>query len=214
MTILRPALPLGRFYLDRVTRPDTRTLIAERMLDAREDYLRHHLVRGVPTMPGCFAAELAAEAAQELVPDLVVTGLRDLSFESFLKLGGGTGLSPLRLVARLRGRDDDAESAVVDVQVLGDVVSPREPCWSGIAATSRQRSCSPPNTPGPRAGRRGPPPRRSRSSIRTTWPAVRYGSAGLSCRPPASGCIRSASAPGTPSRSRRTPRPARCSTGS
>ncbi|MEU7916359.1 hypothetical protein [Microbispora bryophytorum] len=124
MTILRPALPLGRFYLDRVTRPDTRTLIAERMLDAREDYLRHHLVRGVPTMPGCFAAELAAEAAQELVPDLVVTGLRDLSFESFLKLGGGTGLSPLRLVARLRGRDDEAESAVVDVQVLGDVVSP------------------------------------------------------------------------------------------
>jgi hypothetical protein len=126
MSIVELASTVGRFYLDHVTRPDGRTLVVERRLDEREAYLRHHVVRGVPTMPGCFAAELAAEAARELVQDLVVIGFRNLTFERFLKLGGSTALSPMRLVARLRGRDEDdgGETAVVDVQVLSDVISP------------------------------------------------------------------------------------------
>jgi NAD(P)-dependent dehydrogenase (short-subunit alcohol dehydrogenase family)/3-oxoacyl-(acyl-carrier-protein) synthase len=113
----------GRFYIDRVVSEGDDRIVAERLFTAdRDDYLTHHTVRGVPTLPGCFVTELAAEAAIALVPELVVTGFRDITLEHFLKLGSATERSPRRIEARLRRRT--ATTAVIAVRVLGDVVSP------------------------------------------------------------------------------------------
>lgn len=113
----------GRFYVDRVVRDGDRSLTVERWFDERDSYLRDHAVRGVPTLPGCFVTELAAEAAVELVPDLRVVGFRDVTFDHFLRLGGTTDRSPRRISATLARRD--AGRAVVNVRVTGDVLSPR-----------------------------------------------------------------------------------------
>ncbi|RMI36877.1 SDR family oxidoreductase [Streptomyces triticirhizae] len=113
----------GRFYIDRVVREGDRSLTVERQFDERDGYLRDHTVRGVPTLPGCFVTELAAEAALELVPELTVVGFRDITFDHFLRLGGATDRSPRRITATLQRRD--AGRAVVAVRVTGDVLSPQ-----------------------------------------------------------------------------------------
>ncbi|SOD64502.1 Ketoacyl-synthetase C-terminal extension [Streptomyces zhaozhouensis] len=112
----------GRFYIDRVVRNGPRSLTVERQFDERDGYLTDHAVRGVPTLPGCFVTELAAEAALELVPDLRVVGFRDITFDHFLRLGGTTDRSPRRITATLARRE--AGRAVVDVRVTGDVLAP------------------------------------------------------------------------------------------
>ncbi|WP_062204955.1 SDR family oxidoreductase [Streptomyces sp. NBRC 109706] len=112
----------GSFYVDRVLRESDRSLIVERQFDERDGYLRDHTVRGVPTLPGCFVTELAAEAALLLVPELKVVGFRDVTFDHFLRLGGTTDRSPRRIAATLLRRD--ADRAVVGVRVTGDTVSP------------------------------------------------------------------------------------------
>ncbi|UED86501.1 SDR family oxidoreductase [Streptomyces profundus] len=113
----------GRFYIDRVVRENERSLVVERQFDERDAYLREHTVRGIPTLPGCFVTELAAEAALELVPELKVVGFRNVTFDHFLRLGGTTDRSPRRIAATLLRRD--ATQAVVTVKVTGDVVSPQ-----------------------------------------------------------------------------------------
>ncbi|MBM0276000.1 SDR family NAD(P)-dependent oxidoreductase [Micromonospora sp. STR1s_6] len=129
-SVLAPPVPVtatvpdrGTFYLDSVTRHGVDKLVAERWFTAERDgYLEHHTVRGVATLPGCFVAELAAEAANALLPELTVVGFRNLTFDHFLKLGGATERSPRRILATLRARE--AGQAVVDVRVVGDVLSP------------------------------------------------------------------------------------------
>jgi hypothetical protein len=116
------APPRTGFYLDRVVEQDEHRLVAERQLDGREAYLQHHLVDGTPTMPGCFALEMAAEAATALVPGSVVTRFLDLRLHQFLRLRGSMERRPLRITAVLRDRDVD--QAVVDVRIGADVISP------------------------------------------------------------------------------------------
>ncbi|MEV0944283.1 hypothetical protein AB0I90_28455 [Micromonospora wenchangensis] len=110
------------FYLDRTVRLEGGTLVAERKLDGRDHYLHQHLVDGVPTMPGVFVTEIAAQAARRLVPQGVVTGFRDLVLDRFLRLGGGSDRAPLRVRATLRS--GAAGRSVVDVVVTMDVVAP------------------------------------------------------------------------------------------
>ncbi|MEU4805107.1 hypothetical protein [Actinosynnema sp. NPDC023587] len=110
--------PAG-FYQDHVERTATGAVVT-RLLDGRDDYLLDHTVDGVPTLPGCFAAEMAAQAAALLAPGRVVTGFRDLTFDRFVKLGAAAR-GPLRVLAELRAADQDV--TVVDVTVVADVVA-------------------------------------------------------------------------------------------
>lgn len=75
-------------------------------------YLVHHLLRGMPTMPGAFVAELSVEAAAADT-SRVVTSLNDLRF--YEPVFASTGY---RLVVRA------AENGGSAVQVLSDVIAP------------------------------------------------------------------------------------------
>lgn len=118
-----PNVARGRFYIDETQRVDESQIVIKRQFsEERDAYLKHHAVRGTPTLPGCFVAELAAEAATELVPDLHVVGFRDITFEHFLKLGGATDRSPRKITAGVRRRVGG--QAVVDVRITADLVAP------------------------------------------------------------------------------------------
>jgi [acyl-carrier-protein] S-malonyltransferase len=77
-----------------------------------DDYLAHHLLRGMPTMPGAFVAELAAEAATA-DSARVATSLHELRF--YEPVFASTGY---RLVVRA------AENGGSAVQILSDVIAP------------------------------------------------------------------------------------------
>jgi acyl carrier protein len=77
-----------------------------------DGYLAHHLLRGMPTMPGAFVAELSVEAAAADT-SRVVTSLNDLRF--YEPVFASTGY---RLVVRA------AENGGSAVQVLSDVIAP------------------------------------------------------------------------------------------
>ncbi len=87
-----------------------------------DDYLRDHLVRGTPTLPGSFMAEIAAEAAAVLVPELDVIGLRDMVFHKFVKVYPGLPPVPRKIAARTVERGSDG--AVVAVRITSDLVAP------------------------------------------------------------------------------------------
>lgn len=110
------------FYIDRIVEATPGRLVAERLFThERDGYLDDHAVAGTGTLPGLFVPEMAAEAASALVPDLVVTGFRDVAFERFLKLVPSLTATPRRIVATLRSRSRTA--AVVDIEVRGDVTA-------------------------------------------------------------------------------------------
>ncbi|MGW3983903.1 SDR family oxidoreductase [Streptomyces mirabilis] len=112
-----------RFYLDRVVERDEHRLLAERLFSASTDgYLAHHSVQGVGTLPGMLVLEIMAEAAQELVPGMMVAGFRDVSFERFLKLTPTLTANPRRIEATVTARSDNATE--VQVVISGDITAP------------------------------------------------------------------------------------------
>ncbi len=117
----------GRFYLRReLPAPDGQEGTAvsfECSFDLDTDgYLEHHLVRGIPTLPGTFVTELAAEAALHLVPGGDVVALEDVRFEHFLQVHREIPQGPKRITARIADRIGDLTT--VEVTVSYDVVSP------------------------------------------------------------------------------------------
>ncbi|NJP43449.1 cytochrome P450 [Actinacidiphila epipremni] len=120
------AEPVGAdFYLGpEVAREGARSVTFERVFDlTTDDYLRGHLVGGVPTLPGTFVTEIAYEAAGRLVPGLHVYAFEDLRFHHFLKVRE-SDRAPKRIRAEVVERRADVEQAVVRVRVTGDVVAP------------------------------------------------------------------------------------------
>jgi NAD(P)-dependent dehydrogenase (short-subunit alcohol dehydrogenase family) len=82
-------------------------------------YLRHHLVRDHPTVPGTFESELAARTAKQLRPDCHVVEMFDSRLPRFARLDHGNRIE-LRGVAEVveeRGTDTMAR-----VQLLSDFV--------------------------------------------------------------------------------------------
>jgi acyl transferase domain-containing protein/acyl-CoA thioesterase FadM len=82
-------------------------------------YLRHHLVRDHPTVPGTFESELAARTAKQLRPDCHVVEMHDSQLPRFARLDHRDTLE-LRGVAEVveeRGTDTMAR-----VQLLSDFV--------------------------------------------------------------------------------------------
>jgi 3-oxoacyl-(acyl-carrier-protein) synthase/NAD(P)-dependent dehydrogenase (short-subunit alcohol dehydrogenase family) len=111
------------FYLRGEVSRDHVSAVWECPFDLRTDsYLRHHLVRDIPTLPGTFVTELAAEAARSLVPDTEVIALQDLTFHHFLRVYDNTSAPPRRIRAEILGREGDVTR--VAVRVTADVVAP------------------------------------------------------------------------------------------
>ncbi|MEU9857868.1 SDR family oxidoreductase [Streptomyces sp. NPDC047974] len=122
-----PADGRGRFYLRRAldTPPGEEGTTARfecRFDLATDAYLDHHLVRGVPTLPGTFVTEIAAEAALALVPGGSVAAFEDVRFLHFLQVRPGVPQRPKRITARVVERAGDLTTVAVDI--THDVVSP------------------------------------------------------------------------------------------
>ena len=82
-------------------------------------YLRHHLVRDHPTVPGTFESELAARTAKQLRPECHVVEMHESRLPRFARLDQGSQIE-LRGVAEVveeRGSDTMAR-----VQLLSDFV--------------------------------------------------------------------------------------------
>lgn len=120
------------FFLRKFTRrePDSVEFECTLSLDV-DEYLLHHVVRGTPTLPGTFMAEIAAEAAAVLVPGLDVVGLRRSTFHKFVKVYQGMPPVTKKITARIVERTDDG--AVVEVRITSDLVAP-----SGVLLASDQ----------------------------------------------------------------------------
>lgn len=116
--------PRGRFYLRGVPGSSSgRSLTFEVPFDLSEDrYLHDHLVRGIPTLPGAFVTEIAAEVAVHLVPELKVIGFADSQFERFLHVHPDVASPPKRVTARVVAEADGVTE--VEVAIVGDVRSP------------------------------------------------------------------------------------------
>lgn len=117
---------LAPFYLRREVELTAEAGTWECAFDLDTDsYLSHHLVRDIPTLPGTFVTEMAAEAATRLVPDAKVIGLQDLIFHNFLRVHEHTNAPPRRIRAEVLGREGDVIR--VAVRISADVVAPSGP---------------------------------------------------------------------------------------
>lgn len=136
------------FYIDTIERYGPNSLTARRQFTDRDAFLEGHSVNGVGTLPGCFVAELIAEAAVGLRADLVPIGIRDLEFQSFLRLDGPATRAPL--VSRATVRTQGDHEAVVDVVVTADVLLPNgrvvtrnKPFYTGTVLLGRRGRVEP-----------------------------------------------------------------------
>ncbi|WP_051753788.1 SDR family oxidoreductase [Streptomyces achromogenes] len=93
-----------------------------------ERHLFDHLVSGKPTIPATFILDLAAQAAEALVPDAVTTGFREACFDTFIRPFNRKVPSPLRIRARMASPqppEPDALRSAVQVSIHSDTLDPR-----------------------------------------------------------------------------------------
>ncbi|MCI2416139.1 SDR family oxidoreductase [Saccharopolyspora sp. K220] len=110
------------FYLRRAVSEEDDSLLCECPMDLVTDgYLRGHLVRGHPTLPGLFVVELAAEAALRLRPDREVVGYQDVRFDRFIQVRDDMPTQPKRIRATVLDSTDDL--VTVEVRITSDIVS-------------------------------------------------------------------------------------------
>ncbi|ONI81490.1 hypothetical protein ALI144C_19400 [Actinosynnema sp. ALI-1.44] len=115
--------PRGRFYLPDGQPTAEQAVTFDVVFDLAVDgYLRDHLVRGVPTLPGAFVTEIAAEAAGRLVPNGKVIAFVDSRFERFVHVHPDRGRVSKRVKATVLGETDGVTE--VDVVISEDVRSP------------------------------------------------------------------------------------------
>jgi hypothetical protein len=132
-------------------------------MDPESDpHLFDHLVSGKPTVPGTFILDIAAQAAEALLPGTFASGFRDARFDTFIRPFNRREPSPLRIKARLAHRPaDDEDRAAVEVSVHSDILGP-----DGLmreAAPLPRRGARLPHRTGPAAepATRGRPRRRT-----------------------------------------------------
>ncbi|MEU5116000.1 SDR family oxidoreductase [Streptomyces longwoodensis] len=92
-----------------------------------EHHLYDHLVSGKPTVPATFMLDLAAQAAEALVPDAVTTGFRAARFDTFLRPLTRKVPSPLRIRAQtvpLQPAGNGTPQFAVQVSVHSDALDP------------------------------------------------------------------------------------------
>ena len=90
-----------------------------------EPHLQDHLVSGKPTVPATFILDIAAQAAEALVPGTFTTGFRDARFDTFIRPFSRSRPAPLRVRARTaRKRVGDEHLTTVAVSIHSDVLGP------------------------------------------------------------------------------------------
>ncbi len=82
-------------------------------------FLREHVVRGIPTLPGSFIIVMAADAAHQLLPDLKIVQFERTRFLRFVRAHEGR-LTKVRAISNVTGRDKD--ETVVRVRIVLDFV--------------------------------------------------------------------------------------------
>ncbi|MCC8242736.1 SDR family oxidoreductase [Saccharothrix luteola] len=98
---------------------------AHPMAPDEEPHLYDHLVSGKPTVPATFILDIAAQAAEALVPGTFTTGFRDARFDTFIRPFTRSRPAPLRIRARLVGhRSGDEPRTVVAVSIHSDTLGP------------------------------------------------------------------------------------------
>ncbi|MER7195418.1 SDR family oxidoreductase [Streptomyces flaveolus] len=93
----------------------------------QEKHLFDHLVSGKPTIPATFILDMAAQAAEALVPDAVTTGFRDARFETFIRPFTRKLPSPLRIRARMMSAqpgEAETQRSAVQVSIQSDTLAP------------------------------------------------------------------------------------------
>ncbi|MFJ7770968.1 SDR family oxidoreductase [Streptomyces sp. NPDC097107] len=94
-------------------------------MDARDAYLFDHLVHGKPTTPATFMLDIAAHAAELLVPGSLTRGFRQAEFERFIRPYAGRTHTPLRIRAHVCGGPvGDDRTAAVEVSIHSDTLAP------------------------------------------------------------------------------------------
>lgn len=126
----RPSVPLPRRRPPWWTRPADASDHAEwaYLVDPHfERHLLDHLVSGKPTVPATFILDIAAQAAEALLPDAVTTGFRDARFESFIRPFARAVPSPLRIRASETSapRKEGTSGSAVEVTIHSDTLDPR-----------------------------------------------------------------------------------------
>ncbi|MFI9005852.1 SDR family oxidoreductase [Actinosynnema sp. NPDC053489] len=95
------------------------------MVPDGEPHLYDHLVSGKPTVPATFILDIAAQAAEALVPGAVTTGFRDARFDTFIRPFTRSRPAPLRVRARLaRHRSGRELRTTVAVGIHSDTLGP------------------------------------------------------------------------------------------
>ncbi len=90
-----------------------------------EPHLHDHLVSGKPTVPATFILDIAAQAAEALVPGTFTTGFRNARFDAFIRPFSRSRPAPLRIRARLvRHRTGDEPGTAVAVSIHSDTLGP------------------------------------------------------------------------------------------
>lgn len=125
-----------------------------------ERHLFDHLVGGKPTVPATFILDLAAHAAEALVPGAFTTGFRDARFDTFIRPFARKVPAPLRIRARVapdRPGDTGPPRAAVTVSIHSDVLDPRGGMRPGalrhfrtLVLLDRTPRANPPRRPAPR----------------------------------------------------------------
>ncbi|KOG56859.1 hypothetical protein ADK75_06335 [Streptomyces virginiae] len=154
---LRPLPTRGTFFLTNQISRGADHAVWERTFTAdQDDYLSEHLVRGVPTLPGSFFAEIAAEAASAVHPGYGVHALSELSFDAFLRLFPGRPDPRLRITARTITKS--ATEIIVEVLAMSDTRAPNGTLlvrdrqhFKGLVHLSTQPAGSPSWDPWPTA---------------------------------------------------------------
>ncbi|PSL52511.1 beta-ketoacyl synthase-like protein [Saccharothrix carnea] len=90
-----------------------------------EPHLYDHLVSGKPTVPATFILDIAAQAAEALVPGTFTTGFRDARFDTFIRPFTRSRPAPLRIRARVaQHRSGDEPRTAVAVSIHSDTLGP------------------------------------------------------------------------------------------
>ncbi|MBQ1101155.1 SDR family oxidoreductase [Streptomyces sp. b94] len=121
----RPASRLWPSWRSTAGNPRPR---GEWVLPTAPDDQRHlydHLVSGKPTIPATFLLDMAAQAAEALVPGTFTTGFREARFDAFVRPLNRSRPAPLRIRARVaRGPSGDGHLTTVSVSLHSDTLGP------------------------------------------------------------------------------------------
>jgi 3-oxoacyl-(acyl-carrier-protein) synthase len=86
------------------------------LTEESDAYLKHHLVKEKPTLPGTFMIETAAQAAKKLFPERVIHRISEIRFLKFIR-------PPIELRTRVTRHHDGDGREYLKITLLSDLIS-------------------------------------------------------------------------------------------